>query len=654
MQGIRVRPIIEEVTPEINCGRYPIKRVLGDKVKLRVIIVSDGHDELSAKVLYKKVNETKWQEKSLKLLWNDIWLGEFTIESQEDYVYTIEAWVDSFKTWKHNFEKKYEANVDVSVELQIGKKLIHDAIHRADSNTSKSLKEILIKLDKSENNKITKEIAELAISEDLLELMEKCPDRELSVRYEKELKVEVDRERGVFSSWYEVFPRSCSNIEGKHGTFKDLEERLSYIASMGFDVVYLPPIHPIGYKFRKGKNNTLEPREGDPGVPWAIGSDKGGHKSVHPDLGTLDDFLRVVDRAKSLGMEIALDIAFQCSPDHPYVKDHPEWFRQRPDGTIQYAENPPKKYQDIYPFDFETTNSKELWEELKSIFFYWIEKGVKIFRVDNPHTKSLYFWKWVIREIRSVHPDVLFLAEAFTRPNIMYHLAKIGYSQSYTYFTWRNTKEELSEYLVELTSTEVAEFYRPNFWPNTPDILHASLQNGGKPANQARLILAATMSSNYGIYGPVFELSYNTPREGNSEEYLNSEKYEFRHWNLDDPDSIKPLITQINTIRKENLSLQRNFNTRVHKTDNDQIIAYSKHTDDLGNIILVVVSLDFHFTQAGFVEFEYTEFGLEENKPYYVRDLLNGNEYEWNGKRNYIELNPHNCPGHIFLVNKEK
>ncbi|MCB1191827.1 MAG: alpha-1,4-glucan--maltose-1-phosphate maltosyltransferase [Leptospiraceae bacterium] len=652
MQDIKVRPIIEQVTPEINCGRYPIKRVVGDKVNLRVIIISDGHDELSARVLFKKKSETNWSEKPLKLLWNDIWLGDFSVDSLEDYYYTIEAWVDSFKTWKHNFTKKFEDNQDVRVELQIGISLVQSATKRADAATSNSLQKILKALETDTNKPVSKDVAELAIGDELASLMEVCPDRHLSTRYHKELKVEVDRERAAFSSWYEVFPRSCSSAEGKHGTFQDLEGFLPYISSMGFDVVYLPPIHPIGHTFRKGKNNTLNPEKSDPGVPWAIGSIDGGHKSVHQELGTLEDFVKVVNKAKEMGMEIALDIAFQCSPDHPYVLEHPEWFRKRPDGTIQYAENPPKKYQDIYPFDFESEKAKELWEELKSVFFFWIERGVKIFRVDNPHTKSLYFWKWVISEIRAVHPDVLFLAEAFTRPNIMYHLAKIGYTQSYTYFTWRNTKEELTEYLTELTSTEVAEFYRPNFWPNTPDILHAFLQNGGRAACMSRVILAATMSSNFGIYGPVYELCVNVPREPNSEEYLNSEKYEVRHWDLNNSVSIRPLITKINEIRKNNKALQRNFNVQFYETNNDHLIAYSKHTDDFGNIILVIVNLDPYFTQSGFVKFDCSQVGLDVNKPFYLKDLLTEKEYKWHGNWNFIELNPQNFPAHIFCINQ--
>jgi starch synthase (maltosyl-transferring) len=415
-------------------------------------------------------------------------------------------------------------------------------------------------------------------------------------------------------------------------------------------VLYLPPIHPVGITNRKGKNNTVTTSSGDPGTPWAIGSAEGGHKSVNPRLGTLEDFKHLLAKAREYNIEIAMDIAFQCSPDHPYVKEHPEWFRHRPDGSIQYAENPPKKYQDIYPLNFETEHWRELWEELKSIVVYWAEQGVRIFRVDNPHTKPFKFWEWLIGHVKKDYPDTIFLSEAFTRPKVMYHLAKLGFTQSYTYFTWRNHKRDITEYFTELNQAPVKEFFRPNFWPNTPDILHEDLQKGGRGAFMARLVLAATLSSNYGIYGPAFELMENTPREPGSEEYLNSEKYEIRHWDVDRPDSLKDFIKAVNRIRRENLSLQRNHNLWSNSTNNDYLICYSKHTDDRTNIIYTVVNLDPHNTQAGNVNVPLGSWGFDASKPYSMHDLLSDKIYHWRGEWNYVELNPSVCPAHIFRV----
>jgi len=421
---------------------------------------------------------------------------------------------------------------------------------------------------------------------------------------------------------------------------------------MGFDVLYLPPIHPIGRNFRKGKNNALTTTPEDPGSPWAIGAAEGGHKAIHPQLGTLEDFRRFVTKAQEYGIELALDLAYQCTPDHPYVQAHPQWFRHRPDGSIQYAENPPKKYQDIYPIDFETEDWQALWEELKSIVQFWIDQGVRIFRVDNPHTKSFYFWEWMISDIRKSHPDVLFLSEAFTRPKVRYRLAKLGFSQSYTYFAWRNTKQELTQYLTELTQTEVREYFRPNFWPNTPDILTEYLQFGGRPAFVARLVLAATLGSNYGIYGPAFELCENRPREAGSEEYLDSEKYEIRHWDLDHPESLKEIIGRVNRIRRENPALQSNERLLFHEIDNDQLICYSKHSEDGANVMVVVVNLDPHHTHAGWMELDLGKLGLPADHPYQVHDLLSEARYLWHGSRNYIQLNPQSMPAHIFRIRR--
>ena len=419
---------------------------------------------------------------------------------------------------------------------------------------------------------------------------------------------------------------------------------------MGFDVLYLPPIHPIGYSFRKGKNNVLEAQPGDVGSPWAIGAKEGGHKAIHPQLGSLADFKRLVAEAKKLDIEIALDIAFQCTPDHPYVTEHPEWFRKRSDGSIQYAENPPKKYQDIYPLDFESENWQELWNELKSVILFWCEQGVRIFRADNPHTKAFPFWEWVIGEVKKNYPDALFLAEAFTRTKVMYRLAKLGFSQSYTYFTWRNTKPELTQYFTELTQTEVGDFFRANLWPNTPDILTEYLQFGGRPAFMTRLVLAAMLGANYGIYGPAFELCENVAREPGSEEYLNSEKYEIKHWDLEKPGSLRELIARVNRIRRENRALQSDRNLRFYPVDNPEILCFGKSTDDLSNVIVVAVNLDPHHTQSGWVELPSEELGLDPQQTFQMHDLLTDARYLWQGKRNYVQLDPDSVPAQIFRV----
>ncbi len=496
------------------------------------------------------------------------------------------------------------------------------------------------------------EAIQQALSAELAELMYRHSERLFATSYEKQLQVIVDRERARFSTWYELFPRSCAPQPGRHGTFKDLEERLPYVASMHFDVLYLPPIHPIGRAYRKGKNNATTAQPGDPGSPWAIGGPEGGHKAIHPELGTLDDFRHLIRRAAEYGLEIAMDLAFQASPDHPYVKEHPEWFRQRPDGTIQYAENPPKKYQDIYPFDFESEHWRELWQELKSVVQFWIDQGVRIFRVDNPHTKPFAFWEWLIGEIKREHPETIFLSEAFTRPKVMYTLAKLGFTQSYNYFPWRNTKWELTQYFTELTQTEVREYFRPNLWPNTPDILPEYLQFGGPAAHMIRLILAATLGASYGIYGPVFELCENRPLAPGKEEYLDSEKYEIRHWDLERPESLRNLIARVNLIRRENPALQSNDSLRFHPVDNEQIIAYTKTTADRSNQILTVVTLDPHHVQAGWVELPLDVLGIDPHQPYQMHDLLSDRRFLWHGPRNYVELDPHGVPAHIFRVRR--
>ncbi len=646
----RRRVIIKDVRPEIESGRFPIKRAVGEKVIVEADIFSDGHDLLSCMVLYRKDDERNWTKAAMTCLGNDRWRGEFTVTELTTYWYSVQAWVDNFKSWRHGLGKKVEAGQDVSVDLLIGAELIEEAGKRGSGSDAKKLKQLAAIL--RSNNEPIEEKIKLALDERNTLLIGRYPDRNLATIYERELQVVIDRERAGFSTWYEMFPRSCSAEPGKHGTFKDCEARLPYVAGMGFDVLYLPPLHPIGRTHRKGKNNNPVAGPHDPGSPWAIGSKEGGHKSVHRGLGTLEDFKHLVAKAGEFSVEIAIDIAFQCSPDHPYVKEHPEWFRWRPDKTVQYAENPPKKYEDIYPFDFETEHWQELWAELKDVIFFWIDQGVRIFRVDNPHTKPFGFWDWVIAEVKRKHPEVIFLAEAFTRPKVMYQLAKLGFTQSYTYFAWRNTKWELTKYFTELYQSDVREYFRASLWPNTPDILTEYLQMGGRPAFMARLVLAATLGANYGIYGPAFELCENRPREFGSEEYLDAEKYEIRHWDLNRSDSLKDFIARVNRIRRQNPALQSDWNLRFHQVDNEKLIAYSKNTEDLSNIVLVVVNLDPHHTHGAWLDLDLENLGIQPQQSYQVHDLLGDARFLWYGAKNYVELNPQVVPAHIFRLRR--
>jgi starch synthase (maltosyl-transferring) len=635
----RVRVAIRGVRPEVECGLFPIKRTVGEDIVVEADVFADGHEWITCTLKYRHDQDRNWQETVMESLPNDHWRGRFTVERLGIYVYTLAAWVDHFQTWSHDLKKRVDAKQDITVDLQIGANLLKLAAARASGEDARRLSLAAGALT-----------VELALSEELAKLAGRYPVKEFAASY-KELRVSVDRERARFSTWYEMFPRSTSENIDRSGTFKDCEQWIPYLAEMGFDVLYFPPIHPIGRTHRKGRNNTRVAGPQDPGSPWAIGAPEGGHKSIHPELGTLSDFRHLMRVAAEHGIEIALDIAYQCSPDHPYVKQHPEWFRTRPDGTVQYAENPPKKYEDIYPFDFDSSHWQSLWNELKSVIEFWIDQGVRIFRVDNPHTKPFAFWEWMIGDLKAKHPDLIFLSEAFTRPNIMYWLAKAGFTQSYTYFTWRNTKADLSDYFEELLLTPVREFFRPNLWPNTPDILNEYLQNGGRPAFKARLVLAATLAASYGIYGPPFEAEERIPREPGSEEYLNSEKYEIRHRNPATSNELRGLITRVNTIRRQNRALQSNRGFAIHPTDNDQLIAYSKRTPKNDNVIVTVVNLDWRFTQSGFVELPLDDFGIDAGVPYPVTDLLTGARYTWHGPRNYVELRPAEIPAHVLRLN---
>lgn len=644
-----VRVVIENVKPEVDGGRFPIKRTVGESITVEADVFADGHDELGCVLLYRMEGDSFWNEAPMTPLVNDLWRGEFSVASMGVYQYTLQGWIDHFESWRRGFLKKVEAGQETAVELKIGAKLIEETAGRAAGEDARLLREEAGFLLGA--SPIAEKVQALK-DDKFIRLAARYPDRRLAAAYHRLLSVVVDRERGRFSAWYEMFPRSCAAEPGRHGTFRDCEARIPYVAAMGFDVLYLPPIHPVGSSFRKGKNNAVKAEPGDPGSPWGIGAAEGGHKAIHPELGTLDDFQRLLAKAREYSIEVALDIAFQCSPDHPYVKQHPEWFRHRPDGTVQYAENPPKKYQDIYPINFETDKWRELWDELKSIFLYWIGQGVKIFRVDNPHTKPFGFWEWLIAGVKKKHPETLFLAEAFTRPKPMYRLAKLGFTQSYTYFTWRNGKEELIEYFTELTKTKVSEFYRPNLWPNTPDILNEFLQHGGRPAFMIRLVLAATLGASYGIYGPPFEHCVNVPRERGSEEYLDSEKYEIKHWDLDPPEGLKHFIARVNRIRAENPALRSDRLLEFHPVDNGQMLCYSKRDKDARNIIFVVVNLNPYQTQIGWVDVPADLLKLDPNQSFQVHDLLTDARYEWHVGRNYVELNPHVFPAHIFRIGR--
>ena len=645
----RKRVVIEGVKPEIDGGRFPIKRTLGEKVKVEADIVTDGHEVIAAQLLYRREQEPEWQKAPLNPLVNDRWQGEFQVTDLGRWRYAIAAWVDRFRTWQRDLQKRVDAGQDVAIELLVGAILIEEAQGRAPKSAARKLGAWakILRGDGSLEEKL-----DAALDPELTGLMGRYPDQRFITTYDKNLAVVVDPVKARYSTWYEMFPRSAAAEPGRHGTFKDVEARLDYIAGMGFDILYLPPIHPIGITNRKGKNNNPVAAPDDVGSPWAIGAAAGGHKAVHPELGTLEDFCRLVGKAREKNIDLSLDLAYQGSPDHPYVQKHPGWFRWRPDNTVQYAENPPKKYEDIYPFDFETEDWQELWEEFKSIVIFWIEQGVRIFRVDNPHTKPFHFWEWLINDIKKDYPEVFFLAEAFTRPKVMYRLAKLGFSQSYNYFAWRNTKWELSQYLTELTRTEVREYFRPNLWPNTPDILTEYLQFGGRSAFMIRLVLAATLGASYGIYGPAFELSETQPKEPGSEEYLNSEKYEIKHWDLKRADSLKAFIARVNRIRRENPALQQDWNLHFYPVDNEQLICYSKFSEDLANTILVVVNLDPHHTQGGWLELPLKELDLDPGQPYQVHDLLGEARFLWHGPRNYVELDPKVAPAYIFRLRR--
>jgi starch synthase (maltosyl-transferring) len=644
----RIRAVIERVAPAVDAGRFAIKRVVGDRVEVEADCFADGHDLIACALCYRREDEADWHETPMTALGNDRWRGAFVVDTLGRYRYTVKAWVDPFLSWRHHFERRVDPE-DLHIAAQVGAELISAAAERATDDDRSRLLRWAARLREERD---ARALHAVAMDEAMAAVAMRHPDRSAAATFPTELPLVVDRELARFGAWYEMFPRSCGGNPGTHGTLRDCEERLQYVAEMGFDVLYLPPFHPIGRERRKGRNNALATNPDDVGSPWAIGAAEGGHKALHPELGTLDDFRRLIARARALGLEVALDVAFQCAPDHPYVHDHPQWFRWRPDGSIQYAENPPKKYQDIYPFNFESGEWRDLWRELASVFWFWIDEGVRIFRVDNPHTKPFPFWEWTIGQIKREHPDVIFLAEAFTRPKVMHRLAKLGFTQSYTYFTWRNTKHDLIEYFTELTRGPGRDYFRPNCWPNTPDILSEYLQFGGRAAFMARLVLAATLAANYGIYGPAFEHLEHTPREPGAEEYLDSEKYQLRQWDLDRADSLAPFIARVNAARRDNPALQRNDGLAFFPVDNDELICYGKVDVEGENAVLVVVNLDPHHVQSGWVTLDLAALGVDEDRAFQVHDVLTGARFLWSGARNFVELDPTRAPAHVFRVRR--
>ena len=640
------RVVIDFVSPQINNGDLFIKRVQNEWVNVNAHVLVDGHDVIAASVLFKHEKERQWKEVRMAHVVNDEWAASFQVEKQGFYSYKVCGWVDHPLNWQHGTQRKIDDDQKVTSELLEGANYIKGILKKATKTEKEFLNDCI---DAFESEKRYDEAISMATSKKLHDLFVKYPGKEF-INSSKEFQVYVDRLRARFSTWYEFFPRSTSENVGAHGTFKDCHRLLPRIAKMGFDTVYLPPIHPIGEVNRKGKNNTTEAFEGDVGSTWGIGSKHGGHKDIHPELGSLSDFKALIKEAKKHGLEIAMDYALQAAPDHPWVKEHPSWFKWRPDGTVQYAENPPKKYQDILPIYWESEDYKALWKECLSILLYWIDCGINIFRVDNPHTKPYYFWNWVISEVKKKHPDVIFLSEAFTKPKVMEQLAKQGFSQSYTYFTWRNSKEELIQYVEELTKTDRKEYMRPNFWPNTPDINPYHLQGANESKFIQRYALAATLSSNIGIYGPVYEQMISDAIPG-KEEYLNSEKFQICSYNWDIENKLTTLISRLNNIRNEHPALQQTNNIQFCDIHNEQLMAFYKYDDNREDELLIIISLDPYYSQQGHVQIPAQDLGWHDGKSVEVHDLITGNSYIWNQEWNFVELHP-SLPFHIFKIRK--
>tara|TARA_B100000809_G_scaffold3549_1_gene3853 strand:- start:58888 stop:60825 length:1938 start_codon:yes stop_codon:yes gene_type:complete len=640
------RIVVENIAPQINSGEVSIKRVVDEIVNVTADVLVDGHDVLQASLLYKHKTDKNWSEVRMSPTFNDEYTASFYTPKQGSYSYKIEGWVDYALNWQHGLERKIDDNQHVNSELLEGAELLFSIIEKVSPDEKKYLFHLIFIF---KNDQAYDEAIKEALSERLTGILKKYPEKFL-IETSQEYKVYVDRKKARFSTWYEFFPRSASEQEGKHGTFNDCHRLLPRVAQMGFDTLYFPPVHPIGEVNRKGKNNTTVAKEGDVGSTWGIGSKHGGHKDLHPELGSLEDFKNLVSRAKELGIEVAMDYALQAAPDHPWVDEHPDWFKWRPDGTVQYAENPPKKYQDILPIFWESEDFKNLWKECLDTLLYWIDCGINVFRVDNPHTKPYFFWGWVIAEVKKQHPDVLFLAEAFTRPKVMQQLAKQGFTQSYTYFTWRDSKHELIEYMNDLTQTDQKEYMKPNFWPNTPDINPFHLQGAPESKYLQRYALAGTLSSNIGIYGPVFEQMISDPIPG-KEEYYMSEKFQLCNYDWFKENKLIDLITGINQIRKENASFQQTNNIQFLETGNDQLIAFYKWSDDRSNETITVISLDAYHTQTGSIQLPLAALKVNHGQRVGVEDLITKNCYNWYNEWNYVELNA-TLPFHIFKIDK--
>ncbi|MCS6917189.1 MAG: alpha-1,4-glucan--maltose-1-phosphate maltosyltransferase [Chitinophagales bacterium] len=641
----RNRVVIDQIQPVIEGGRYPVRRTTGEWVEASADVFADGHDVVQCRLLYRHHSERRWHSVPMEPVYGHTFRGSFRIQREGLWQFKIAGWVDHPLSWQHQLKRRHQARERLESELLMGAQFLRNVLTRCRAEEQEAVQQLVDLFTDSDRYE---QAVQAALNGAAQHWFLAYPADELCTE-SAVVRIMAERLRARFSTWYELFPRSAASKPGHHGTFSDVQRLLPRLQEMGIDVLYLPPIHPIGLTNRKGKNNSLRARKGEPGVPWAIGNKEGGHKAIHPQLGTLQDFRALLKAAAEQGIEIALDYALQCSPDHPYVKQHPSWFRWRPDGSVQYAENPPKKYQDVIPFNFETEDWKNLWDELKSILEFWIQEGVKIFRVDNPHTKPMGFWEWVIAKIHEEHPEVIFLSEAFTAPKMMYHLAKIGFTQSYTYFTWRQTKAELMDYMEELTKSEVREFFRPNFWPNTPDILPFHLQSGTESVFITRLFLAATLSANYGFYGPVYELMVHEALPGR-EEYLNSEKYELRHWDWDRDTRLKMLIAIINRARREHEALQFTNNIEFLNIQNEHLLAYLKYDPAGSAHLLCVANLHPDHTQSGFVQVPLEKIGRTEEQEFAVRDLLNDARYIWKGRWNYVELNPRILPCHLFRI----
>ncbi len=643
------RVVIEDVWPEVDGGAMPIRRVPGDSVDVYADIYAEGTAGVRAAVRWRTGRTADWRGSPMTPMGNDRWHGSFRVEAPGTVDYTIEGWVDPFLTWSTTLERRVEHRSVAAVDLREGAAILEEAAKRISGPDGERIREQARRLGTLASRSVAEAVA-CARERETAEILARNPDRAAVTRYPAELAVTVDPPRAGHSAWYELFPRSTSPDPRRAGRFADLAVRLPYVADLGFDVVYLPPIHPIGRTGRRGPNDRPSASRGDPGSPWAIGSPEGGHTAIDPALGTLEEFTALIAEARRLGLEVALDLAFQCSPDHPWVTEHPEWFRHLPDGTIRTAENPPKRYEDIYPIDFDTRDWRGLWSALKGVVDFWVGHGVRWFRVDNPHTKPFEFWRWLITEVRRAHPDVLFLAEAFTRPKLMMRLAKVGFTHSYTYFAWRNTGGELTEYFRELSQGVAQEILRPHLWPNTPDILTEAFHTGARPVFVQRLVLAATLSSHYGIYGPPYELLEHVPREPGKEEYRDSEKYAVRHWTLDAPGTLAPEIRKVNRIRRENPALEVGRHLSFHPVDNDRLLAFSRRTDDASNVVLVVVNLDPGTAQGGWTDLDLSSLGLEPGATFEVEDLWNGPRYRWTGSHSFVRLDPAVSVAHVFRV----